>query len=412
MKEFTGYEYLLIDIANNYGLDKIPFEDRIQWVYASMEVLETLLPEAENRPQYYKAVQTLRKVQAGLPTGHYVTLDASCSGIQIMSAATGCKAGAEATGLINPYEPSDAYSLITNKTNDLLHAQNLSIDVPRALAKKATMITIYGGSEEPKVFFGGEDSPEYLAFMQACHEIAPGAMELLQDLIGSWQPMALKHQWTLPDGFEAVIKVMETKETRIEVDELNHSTFTFVYKENQGKKFGVSNVANVVHSMDAYVLRSLIRRTNYDVSQVSDALLMLEIEILERRMGRKTQDFFGKHKYVQLYRQTKMVDVVILPYLHECINMMDSDHIKKLNGILVQMLKHKPFQTVTVHDAFGASPNNLNVVRYWYKELLAEIAESEILSSILSEIHGEAGQYQKKSNGLGELIRKSNYALM
>ena len=28
---YTGFEYLLIDCANAYGLDKLLFEDRIQW---------------------------------------------------------------------------------------------------------------------------------------------------------------------------------------------------------------------------------------------------------------------------------------------------------------------------------------------------------------------------------------------
>ena len=31
MIKFTAFEYVLISIANAYGLDKLLFEDRIQW---------------------------------------------------------------------------------------------------------------------------------------------------------------------------------------------------------------------------------------------------------------------------------------------------------------------------------------------------------------------------------------------
>lgn len=41
---------------------------------------------------------------------------------------------------------------------------------------------------------------------------------------------------------------MQKKEARIEVDELDHATFTYYYYENEGSKTGLSNAANVVHS--------------------------------------------------------------------------------------------------------------------------------------------------------------------
>ena len=32
MKHFTAINYIAIDIANTFGLDKLNYEDRIQWV--------------------------------------------------------------------------------------------------------------------------------------------------------------------------------------------------------------------------------------------------------------------------------------------------------------------------------------------------------------------------------------------
>ena len=45
MKTFTGWQYLLIDLANQFGHDKLTFEDRIQWAEANLNALENLANE-------------------------------------------------------------------------------------------------------------------------------------------------------------------------------------------------------------------------------------------------------------------------------------------------------------------------------------------------------------------------------
>ena len=80
MRKFTAFEYVLISIANAYGLDKLLFEDRIQWVKDNYAQLEQLADKADVKPLYMKAVHELRNVVAGKPTGHIVQLDATCSG--------------------------------------------------------------------------------------------------------------------------------------------------------------------------------------------------------------------------------------------------------------------------------------------------------------------------------------------
>ena len=246
MQTFSGFKYVMIDIANNFGLDKLQFEDRIRWVHEHMDELESLADQAETPPLYMKAVLALRKAQKGIPSGHLVGLDACASGVQVMSALTGCYQGAQATGLVGD-ERSDIYTLCTTKMNELLHDQGISVDISRKDAKRALMTSFYGSKLTPKELFG-EDTPELAAFYQAAQAVAPGAWELLQDLLASWQPFALKHQWKLPDGYDAVVKVMEKVSARIEVDELDHATFTYEFHENIGSKTGLANAANVVHS--------------------------------------------------------------------------------------------------------------------------------------------------------------------
>lgn len=354
MQKFTGYEYILIDIANQFGHDKMLFEERIEWATANLSTLEALTEQADCKPLYIKGVSALRKAQAALPTGHIIGFDACCSGIQMMSALTGCIAGAEATGMVDPTVRADAYSKATELMTGILGTSHVAVS--RDDAKTALMTAFYGSRAEPKAIFG-EDTPELSAFYEAANTLAPGAWELLQDLLGSWQPFALSHSWQLPDGFEARVKVMEKITSRIEVDELDHATFTYEYYDNLGSKSGLSNAANVTHSVDAYVLRCIHRRCNYNPVVVGYADQCIEAELIDRSLygqpDAETMVSFMEPKvayYIELYNRTGMADAVILPHLNQSnVTCLSQKHLQDLATIVTGMLAYKPFEVITVH---------------------------------------------------------------
>jgi hypothetical protein len=421
MQLFTGWQYMLIDLANAFGLDKKLFEERIQWAEANMDSLESLADQADSKPLYMKAVLAIRKALAGKPTGHTVALDACCSGIQVMSALTGCIAGATNTGLVNPNVRADAYSILTVIMNEDLAANypiHLSggVTVIRQDAKDALMTSFYGSKAKPREIFG-TDTPQLQAFYTAAEIIAPGASQLLRELLNSWRPYALVHEWKLPDGYDARVKVIQKKEARITVDELDRASFTYEFYVNEGSKTGLSNVANVVHSVDAYVLRCIQRRCDYDVGAVTVTKVLIEEHIKEREDGTRlfeeaTADDKQLMYYVDQYERSTMADVVIVPHITRSnVNKLKLTHLKKLNAILDSMLMHKPFHVITVHDEFRCSPNYMNYLRQHYINIFAEIAESELLSDLLSQLYGTKGKAEKLSNNLGSLIRGSNYAL-
>lgn len=410
-KTYTGFQYLLIDLANAFGLDKEIFEVRIQWGMDHLSCLETMALKAETPALYHKAMLAIRKAQQGLPTGHLVGVDGACSGMQVMSVLTGCIAGATATGMVNPDERGDAYTAVTDAMRRLLGGL---VAVKRKDAKQAVMTVLYGSKAEPKKLFG-EGTDELNAFYKAVHEVAPGAWMLLQDLLESWQPWALSHEWKLPDGFDAKVKVMTKREVRIEVDELDHATFTYEFFENEGQERGLSNAANAVHSVDGYVLRTMHRRCNYDAKVIKNAMNIVQTEIRARVQGMNALPEVLDPKvdyYINQYTRSTVADVVIAPYLTEdSVRWLDADHLDKLASIMESMLMHKPFELVTIHDEFKAHANNINWVRYHYKEIMAEIADSNLLDDLLSQITKTNYSFPKLSSNLGDLIRNSNYAL-
>ncbi len=72
--------------------------------------------------------------------------------------------------------------------------------------------------------------------------VAPEAYDLRNILINIWQPFALQHSWTMPDGFDVLIRVMDKLETVVKVPELN-SSFTHIFTENVGSEKGLSLAA-------------------------------------------------------------------------------------------------------------------------------------------------------------------------
>ena len=245
---------------------------------------------------------------------------------------------------------------------------------------------------------------------------------MLRILLAAWKPMTLVHSWKLPDGYDAVVKVMttikDTPRNRIEVDELD-STFTYIWVENLGTKTGLSIAANLVHSVDAYILRAMHRRCNYDPQVVGYADQCLESELIGRSLYGQpdavTVDSFMDKKiayYIEQYNRSGLADAVILPHLNQSnVTCLSQAHLKALSKMVNEMLAYQPFELVTVHDEFRAHVNNLNHVRQNYVNIMAELAESKVLNDLLSQLYEKPVSFTKLSTNLPTLIRSSAYAL-
>lgn len=63
---------------------------------------------------------------------------------------------------------------------------------------------------------------------------------------------------------------------------------------------------------------------------------------------------------------------------------------------------------------FTSSPNNMNYIRYWYKEMCADIVESNMLSYLYNQITSDkltdntSKTYRKR---IADEVRNSNYGL-
>ena len=170
--------------------------------------------------------------------------------------------------------------------------------------------------------------------------------------------------------------------------------------------------------VDGYVLRCIHRRCNYnkEVTEQAYIALLTEKDLRDTYGVQQHADLNPDSKlayYLEQAQRSGMVDVVILPYIKDGkdTQYLPTEYLEKLLVIVEGMLQYAPFPVVSVHDEFKCHPNKMNHLRQQYINVFAELAESNLLDDILSQIHGVPGSFVKLSQDLGDHIRKSNYAL-
>lgn len=395
---FTGKEYLKIDVAGSFGLDKKTWDERINWFDAHEHELHALVPGADEPALFYAGILAWEDAKAGKSSGYPISLDATCSGIQILAALAGDRKAAEICNVVDTGARRDAYvSIYQDMTNKL--GETAKID--RKLTKQAIMTAFYSSTAVPKSVFG---EGELLAtFYETLSSTAPGAWEINQAMLHIWDPNTLENSWILPDNFHVQIKVMSQKEENVH---FFNEPFKIDYYHNAPIEGGRSLGANMVHSIDGMVVREMQRRCNYDARHISHLQSMLSVGVSGRNT-RRAQDKLVEVLW-QHYLDTGFLSARILNYL-------DIDNLGLVGAAqiaaLIQSLPSKPFELISIHDCFRCLPNYGNDLRRQYNQILSEIAESHLLSSIISQICHRPVSTNKLDPTLPRDILEANYAL-
>ena len=253
MQQLNPLEYIKIGVANAYGLDKETWDTRLNWFdNLSQGDIAQALKDAKEPILIQKGLNAFRDALNGVPTGYMCNLDATASGIQIMAALTGCHKTAERVNLINTGNRENVYQYIPDKLNSDFTADEV---------KKPIMTTFYGSKKQPQELFG-EDTPELAEFYETLEEELPGAMMCKEGIRGCWQGDSLYHAWRLFDGHTAYVPNMVLEKKKIEIDEFEHGTFHHLMYVNKSSNYGTPLIGNIVHSVDGYIVREMLRKAN------------------------------------------------------------------------------------------------------------------------------------------------------
>lgn len=356
MQEFKPLGYLAIDIANNFGLDKKTWNERLDWFdehqqffdEATLSDLRAFAKDAKEPAQFVAGVLAYQDVLLGLPIGHMCSLDGTASGLQILSVLSGCKQSAQACNVITEGDRDDrkdAYEVVYEEMQRRLGTDNPIC--PKQL-KKAVMTHMYGSKQQPILAFG-EDTPELEMFYKVLDDMLPGANKLNKELLSLWNPQTHAHAWTLPDGLDAVVKVIDKVEH--EVTFLGE-TYIVPEKVNRPMESGLSLGANITHSIDGMIVREMGRRSTYDVSVVLEAFCMLtnRINADEKKVKPSSQKDLQILRAEQIWETTRFCSLVGIEYLdRHNVNLISKEYAKALLGVIHE-LPDEPFHLLAVHD--------------------------------------------------------------
>lgn len=408
MQIFTALEYLKIDIASNFGLDKETWDSRLDWFKANEADLENLLPEAEEPAMFYAGVQAYRQALEGKAVTYPISLDATASGAQILAALIKCKKSAEHCNLVDTGDREDFYTnmhqAIIRRANETgVQHQNLT----RSQAKEGIMPWFYGSKKEPENVFGDGDLLK--VFYQTMEEDAPGLTTLNQSLINVWRPDVTCHKWTLPDNFHVLSKVRNKVTDNVKF--LDQS-YDVTYEVIEPKDSDISNAANIVHSIDGMIVREMMRRCMYDTSNVVRAMEAIIVSSSHSKdpMPPRDEDTDMVSTLLQRYRDTGFMSARIIDYVTKQSLPLFSEEEREALWQLLDSLPNRPFYLLTVHDCFRCHPNHANELRRTYNQILAEIADSRILEDIVGQIYESPVNAAKMDLDPKDIL-EANYAL-
>jgi len=390
-RELTGKEYLMADIAckHDKAYEKLGWDERLAH-FAEIDFKDKkTFKEASNPVGLRAAYLAMEDAMNQKPSGYMISLDAASSGLQLLALLVSCPTSWKLCG--GDESILDAYAEI------FVH-MNTDLNIDRKDVKQSIMTALYGSTATPKAVFG-EDVD---VFYDTMEKLAPGAWDLNLGIQELWDEIdGTTYDWVLPDNFYACI---ETHDKEIIPFHFLDQEFQVIQKVNERPRFHKGLGPNLIHSIDGMIVREMYRRCQFD-QHVTARVANLIIEGANGTDG-KSADMVKT--LWTLYEESGFLSVRILDYLFEdTIGLVDALTIAKL----IQSLPNQSFQLVCVHDCFRCHPNYGNDLRRQYNTILCQIANSELLRFIASQVADQDIKAKKVGKIPDEVILNANYAL-
>jgi DNA-directed RNA polymerase len=326
--------WLAFQVATTYGLDKAPMEERIEWVNKNHEFLSYLADDPEGtisewskveEPwcfiaavlEYYQCVITKTKKTSGLPC----SVDATCSGLQHLSALALDRTAAEMVNVVPTDKPSDGYRIVAEKAKEIL-PEHLRQHITRKVTKRTVMTTPYGVTlNSARDYIRQElkgielEQGELQMIVKAIYQygvrqIFNGpcrSMEFIQKVAGECiKGGATAIEWVTPSGFVVRQEYRRTDVVLVNTKLMGQRRVASLLKEWEDRQIDLKKAKtaaspNLIHSLDAALLHLVFAEWDSPFTVIHDCVLGRSCDM--DAMGAAIRD-----KFVEIYSQPVLKD--------------------------------------------------------------------------------------------------------
>lgn len=394
-QNLTGLQYLMADIAcmHDKAYEKRVWNERLNH-FKSIDFSDPkTFKKASNPVGLRAAMVAYNKAIQGQPSGYLISLDASSSGMQLLSLLVGCPTSWKLCG--GDESILDSYAHI-------YASMGIANTLDRKDIKQCIMTALYGSTAQPKAIFG--DNVDM--FYETMEIMAPGAWDLNLGLQELWDEIeGTTYDWTMPDNFYACI---ETHDKDVIPFTFLDKEFQVVQKVNERPRFHKGLGPNLIHSIDGMIVREMYRRCMFNEKVTTRVM-----DLIMNQTGQFVYGTDGKSaEIVQTlwdhYLQSGFLSVRVLDYLYEdTMGLVDPLVVAKL----ISSLPEKSFELISVHDCFRCHPNYGNDLRRQYNYIMADINDSMILPFMCEQVARKPISARKVGNINRDVILNGNYLL-
>ena len=329
--------WLSFQCATTYGRTKDTIDERLEWTLENLNLIKRIAEdpignlsewEKADEPwtflgacdEYYHCVIKRDRNFTNLP----VAVDATASGLQILSGLARDESTAKLVNVFPSERPQDAYKVIADKAKPHVPV-HLQSYMDRKVTKRTVMTVPYNSKPfsnrgyireaffEKNVEIEKEDLTAVVKAVRGAMDIIfPGPMRVMKwietEVAAAIDRGATELSWVTPSGFVVTQKLMKKDTKRIELQLLGSCKVcvsngdTDEVDKNHHKN---ATAPNLIHSLDASLLHISATRFNAPISLIHDSVLCRATDMDDlSEIIRETYMFlFAEHDYLTDWAQ-------------------------------------------------------------------------------------------------------------
>lgn len=308
-----GKRAMLIDLSNHLGNDKLTYDERLDKV-KDLDSID--LSKAKKPILATRSYAHLKEALANNTTNYVASIDATASGMQILSIIANCEETAKVTNLTDNSQCYDIYGIACEKIIAKTGIENVSVKDIRDIVKKALMTRGYNSDKQVevaqtelkrfKIIIGLSELKAILDCSDKITKAKDAMNNLLCDTFSNLEDDKQIIRYTMPDGF--IVEIANIKKA-MENCNCRYFKLNIMYdKLGWNKELNWRALSpNLVHSVDAYICRELIRRCPFEIVTIHDCFSCHPNHIDELRL-----------QYIKLLKELQ--DINILDYIGKQLN--------------------------------------------------------------------------------------------